>query len=83
MCNIQNTVNIHKLSVLSKEMHRHILIGEIFLFNNCFMPYLLFLFSLSYNFKLFFFWFWTNQVYTSVIIRINFYLKSLSRLSQH
>ena len=40
MFTVQNTANIYKLSVLSKEMHYHILISETILFNDCFISYL-------------------------------------------
>ena len=40
MFTVQNTVNIYRLSVLSKEVHYHMLISETILFNDCFMSYL-------------------------------------------
>ena len=39
MFTVQNTANIYRLSVLSKEMHYHMLINETILFNDCFMSY--------------------------------------------
>ena len=40
MFTVQNTANIYRLSVLSKEMHYHMLISETILFNDCFISYL-------------------------------------------
>ena len=40
MFTIQNTANIDRLSVLSKEIYYHMLISEIILFDDCFMSYL-------------------------------------------
>ena len=39
MFTVQNTANMYRLSVLSKEMHHRMLIRETILFNNCFMSY--------------------------------------------
>ena len=54
MFNIQNTANIHKLSILSKEIHHHMLTGETLLFSISFMSYLLFLFHNHMIFNIFF-----------------------------
>ena len=40
MFTVQDTANIYKLSVLSKEMYYHMLISETILFNDCFMFHL-------------------------------------------
>ena len=45
MFNIQNNANIHKFSILLKEMHHYMLMGETLLFSIYFMSYLSFFFS--------------------------------------
>ena len=55
MFTVQNTANIYRLSVLSKEMHYHMLISEIILFNDCFISYLSIFFYYHIIFNLFLF----------------------------